>query len=171
MAATCSRCSVILHSFPEPDGAKVGPERRRCITLTVGECTFVPSGPRCQAGRVAMLAAVPARGRASRFYGQPPTAAGSCAQSASEVTVSGAGRAPPPPTLPFPLMVTSPVAVRYVIWGTSSVPKIFVPEKLLSSTRTTPGRLVRSVTIWSSCDTVGAAGDVSTLGTIGGPLW
>src|SRR5438876_1194308 len=36
MAATCSRCSVILHSFPDADDAEVDPERCRYRTLTVG---------------------------------------------------------------------------------------------------------------------------------------
>src|SRR5438034_4071627 len=50
MAATCSRCSVILHSFPEADDAEVDPERCRYRTLTVRTVHLRPVQPPLSSG-------------------------------------------------------------------------------------------------------------------------
>src|SRR6185295_6969113 len=79
-------------------------------------------------------------------------------------------RMPAPLALPLPLMVVPPVPGKYVICGAAVVPKVALPLMLLLLLVTTPGRLRRSVAIWFTCATVGAAGDVVTLGVIGGPI-
>ena len=78
-------------------------------------------------------------------------------------------RMPAPLALPFALMVRLP-PVKCVICGAAVVPMVALPliwVVLLSGGR---GRARRSLIIWLSRVVLGAAGEVFTLGTMGGPF-
>src|SRR5206468_10304513 len=77
---------------------------------------------------------------------------------------------PAPLALPFALIVTPLGSVKWVICGATVVPSVALPLIWVELLLTTPGRARRSLIIWFSSVMLGAAGEVLTLGTIGGPL-